>query len=275
MQATVERHQLDRVRGLAKQLCGIHLDGSKDYLIRRRLNELMVDEKIDNLQDLLALAEAPYNRKIRERMVDALTTHETLFFRDKSPFDALTQHIIPKLYREAVGRPRLRIWSAACSTGQEPYSLAIACLESLPERSRWDIRIDASDVSVGTVEAAKRGRFQNFELSRGLSPQQQSRYFRREGNDYRIVDEVRGMVNFQVNNLLTSTPPGHDYDVIMCRNVAIYFTPADRRRIYQKMASALRPQGSLFLGCSEVPTNVSDLFKTVPLGRATSYQRIG
>ncbi|MEM9644388.1 MAG: protein-glutamate O-methyltransferase CheR [Planctomycetota bacterium] len=266
---------LQRIRTLTKQWCGVHLDASKDYLIQNRLKELMLDLKVDGIERLIDLASKSSGMSIRDRVVDALTTHETLFFRDRSPFEAIKSQIIPPI-KAAAGsaRPRLRIWSAACSTGQEPYSLAILLTESLPDIKNWNITIEATDVSAPAVKQATKGEYLDHELSRGLTADQRQRFFTKKAERWVINDSLRRMVRFRVGNLLTGSPSPNKFDLILCRNVAIYFTPEDRLMMFEKLAGQLDEKGYLFVGCSEVLTNLGHVLKAGTVGRASCYRPV-
>lgn len=265
---------VDRLCDHLRQWCGVHLDRSKSYLIENRLRSLVKELGYPCHADLLAAAERRDGVRERDRIVDALTTHETLFFRDKSPFDALATQIVPELQAQAnVGKPRLRIWSAACSTGQEPYSIAIKLLETIRNIDAWDLSILATDVSTGTVAAAKDGLFREHELRRGINSERQQRYFEADGAHWRVKDSVRQLLDFRVANLNSPSQPAGPFDVIFCRNVLIYFQPEDANRILRRVASRLAPGGRLIVGCSEVLRGVEDILMTQTVGQATCYRK--
>jgi len=270
-----EQADLDRLRELMRQWCGVHLDDSKNYLMRNRLSELLVELKIDGLSQLIALTRGAGNSAVRDRIVDVLTTHETLFFRDSTPFDAITGQILPAIRKAAgTGRPRLRIWSAACSTGQEPYSLAMALVETLPDLAGWDVSIDATDVSAGSIKQAIAGEYLDHEISRGLSLHRRMRHFTPNNARWRINENLRKMVRFRVDNLLAPNPGCQQYDLILCRNVAIYFTVEDRNRIFENMSGRLTGEGYLFVGCSEVLSNLSHVLTSQRVNGATCYRPV-
>lgn len=271
---TIAGATIDRLCTLLRQWCGVQLNESKMYLIRNRLAQLRRDYPNQTVEQLLDRAAEPRGLVIRERLVDALTTHETLFFRDISPFAALTDQIIPQIrQRVRNAPPRLRIWSAACSTGQEPYSIAISLLEKVPDIARWSVEILATDVGTETVAQAKNGSYFEHEVRRGLAPELQQRYFTRQGNTCTIVERVRRMIRFEVGNLLGANLPGGPFDMIFCRNVLIYFSNEDSRRVLESVTKRLTPEGYLFVGSSEVLGNASDLLQVKRLNRATAYQR--
>ncbi len=274
-EAIDESLALDRICHLIHQWCGVTLNASKHYLIQNRLRPVLAHYQLKKLSELIARACDPTGNEVRDRMIDALTTHETLFFRDSSPFDALAQIIVPEAERNAtMGRPRLRIWSAACSTGQEPYSIAMRLLERIPDIGRWEIRILASDVSTLSIEQAKLGVYMDHEIRRGLKPDHERNFFDKVGGEWRIQARVRQLVQFQPGNLLSANQPTGPFDLIFCRNVAIYFGDEDRLRVFRMLASRLAPGGRLFVGCSEVLTNLTDVFQTERIGAATCYRKL-
>ena len=268
----------EAARQLCKHLyqwCGVHLDDTKTYLLKNRLRSLMQKWQVSDFGDLVQLSQGKDGMAVRDRIVDALTTHETLFFRDRSPFDALAQHIVPEARNQTnVNQPGLKIWSAACSSGQEPYSIAIKLIETIPEIDQWSLSILASDVSKGTVDQARKGVYQEHELSRGISSIQKSKFFAPQDKHWKLTDRVRKMVTFQVGNLNSPSQPTGPFDVIFCRNVLIYFTPEDANRILRVIASRLAPSGRLFVGCSEVLRDVSDFLVAETVGQATCYRRV-
>ncbi len=266
---------LNRICELIRQWCGVTLDSAKHYMVRNRLRPVQTDFNISSLEELVAKATGPTGIRLRERVIDALTTHETLFFRDQTPFDALKTHIIPEARKAAGnGRPRLRVWSSACSTGQEPYSVAMWLLESIPDIAGWEIKILASDVSVMAVEQARIGRYQEHELRRGLSPELRLKYFDKVGEDWQIQDRVRRLVQFQPGNLLGASQPPGPFELIYCRNVAIYFSDDDRKKVFQMTANRLAPGGRLFVGCSEVLSDFRNTLKMERVGNATCYSPV-
>lgn len=244
---------------LVYDLCGIALDDSKGYLLESRLSDIARDAGCQDYLQLVSRATNGSDPKLRSSIVDAITTHETLFFRDSSPFDALVHKALPESLDRASqhgGRPQLRIWSAACSTGQEPYSIAISILELLGSTAGFDIRILATDVSESSVERAREGTYSQLETGRGLPLDKQQRWFEMDGDKWRVKDQVRSMVDFRTHNLLSSPPQRGAFDIVFCRNVAIYFSPDDRKKIFSNITDSLKPEGYLFVGASE---NLADL----------------
>lgn len=246
--------EIGAVSGLVLDLCGVVLDETKGYLVESRLGKIAEKAGCKSYGDLIQRIRYGNDLVLRSQVVDAITTHETLFFRDGSPFQALQHKALPELIDAKSHTPyptRLRIWSAACSTGQEPYSLAIVLRELIPDIDRWDVQILATDISDEAVKKASTGHFSELEMTRGMKPEMLSRYFNRDGDGWRVKDQVRSLVQFQRMNLLEPFTHIGPFDVIMCRNVAIYFSPEKRADLFRRLTNVLQPFGYLFAGSSE------------------------
>lgn len=265
---------IDAVCGLVHDLCGIALDSSKDYLIESRLAELMKREGCANYVEFAQRARSSLG-DLKKEVINAITTRETLFFRDKSPFEALMHKAIPELVDEkskhAYDR-RIRIWSAACSTGQEPYSIAMTLMETLPDYRNWNISILATDISDDAIERASRGFYPPLETSRGLEPRYLGKYFTPQDGGHRIKDEVRALVSFEKVNLLQSFVHLGRFDIIFCRNAIIYFNPEDRKRTYLNLANQLTDNGYFFVGSSESLMDLGPRFQPQHHCRSVFYQ---
>jgi chemotaxis protein methyltransferase CheR len=246
--------EITEVSSLVMELCGILLDESKGYLIESRLAPIVAEYKLASYSELVNRARAQRDRALLTRIVDAITTNETLFFRDASPFEALQFKALPELFdakaKTAFPR-RLRIWSAAASTGQECYSLAMVLHQLIPDIHQWDINILGTDISDAALKQASSGTYSEFEIGRGLRPELLSRYFTKQGTNYKVKDELRSLVTFGRQNLQESfTTPG-PFDIIFCRNVVIYFTAAARQDIFHRLSRSLSTDGYLFVGSAE------------------------
>ncbi|MDZ4781609.1 MAG: protein-glutamate O-methyltransferase CheR [Planctomycetia bacterium] len=242
------------VAGLVMDLCGILLDESKGYLIESRLAPIAQHHGLGSYTELVQKARVGYDQQLLKQIVDAITTNETLFFRDESPFEALRHKAIPELIdaKSKTAFPRrLRIWSAACSTGQEPYSIAMTLHELIPDIHAWDISIHATDICDAAIEQASMGTYSAFEVERGMKPQYLDRFLVRHNASWKVRDEVRALVSFQNLNLMQPLMGLGPFDVVFCRNVAIYFTPEGRRNVFQKIAQTMTRDGYLFVGCAE------------------------
>ncbi|BBO31171.1 CheR family methyltransferase [Lacipirellula parvula] len=250
---------VDAVCDLVDNLCGICWDSSKSYLIEARLSNIFKRSGCANYGDFARKVQANLLPQLRGEVIDAVTTHETLWFRDNSPYEALKHKIFPELIDAKAGTPypkRIRIWSAACSTGQEPYSIAMTLADVVPDVHRWDVQIVGTDISPGSVETASRGMYSDMEMGRGMDPQRLNKHFTKHGAHWKISDEIRSMCNFSTRNLHDPFAGFGPFDVIFCRNVAIYFTAADRKNIFTRMGQILQPNGWILVGSSESLTDV-------------------
>lgn len=229
---------------------GLSLTSGKAYLIESRLAPI-IDES-DSLASLDDIA-----RKIREgderlanRVVDAMTTNETLFFRDSRPFDLLFRTVIPEILQQVPAGKRLRIWSAACATGQEPFSIAMGLLDGFPDaKNRFEIV--ATDISSTAIKKARSGTYSSLEIKRGLPSTYRTKYFSGDSDSHQLSREVLDLVRFQEINLTNSFLGLGRFDVIFCRNVLIYFDADRKRNVLERMSSALTPAGYLFLNGSD------------------------
>lgn len=260
---------------LVEELCGIVLDETKDYLIESRLSALVRSASCQSFQELADKARRSDQAATRAAIVDAITTRETLFFRDEAPFEALQHRVLPDLIdaRAKTATPRrLRIWSAACSAGQEPYSIAMTLCELLPDIHRWDVTILASDISDAAIRQASLGRYSDSATQRGLKPQLMAKYFLRDNGQWRVRDELRSLIRFERRNLLEPFTQLGPFEVIFCRNVAIYFGAADRRGLFERLADRLVVDGCLFAGSAESLIDLGPRFTPRRHCRCAYYQ---
>jgi chemotaxis protein methyltransferase CheR len=259
------------------ELTGISLQKGKEYLFDTRLAPILAVYKCVSFSELYYKARR--DSVLEEKIIDALTTNETYFFRDIFPFELLQHKILPDLIDRRSNAPSLskkvplRIWSAGCSTGQEVYSIAFI-LDSLNlSEADYDIYLLGTDISNAAITKASYGAYSNFELSRGLRPEQIETYFTRiNENLFKIRDKYRWMVSFKTHNLFNLIPTAVKFDVICCRNVAIYFSPHDRQRLYQIIRHQLANDGYLLVGSTESLTHDTNLFLPKKYLRAQFYQ---
>ncbi|MEN1678220.1 MAG: protein-glutamate O-methyltransferase CheR [Planctomycetota bacterium] len=266
---------INAICGLVDDLCGIALDESKSYLIEGRLADLASRHGCESYAELARRARAATGRQIKSDIVDAITTNETLWFRDSSPFEALRYKLLPEMIDAKAGTPtpkKFRIWSAACSTGQEAYSIAMAFGDIVPNLADWDLEIFGSDISPAAVEKAKRGAYSDLELSRGLEQKYRGAYFVRQGREWQVNPLLRSKCRFEVRNLLEPLTGVGKFDIAFCRNVAIYFKPADRKRFFEQIAAQLNPGGWLFAGSSESRIDLGPKWTPHRHCRAVCYQ---
>jgi chemotaxis protein methyltransferase CheR len=237
-----------------QEICGIHLDDSKGYLVETRLRGLLSEVGASSFSELFFKVRSDGSSMLRGKVIEAITTNETSFFRDSSPFELLRYKLIPDLIdrRNKNGATvPIRIWSAACSTGQEAYSTAIVLKELLGDLTRYDIRILGTDISNKVVARASYGEYNHLELERGLAPELLSRHFKASGDRWRIRDEIRALATFRTMNLLEPFSFPNPFDIIFCRNVAIYFTEVDKAKLFRNLAKCLAKDGYLIIGSTE------------------------
>jgi len=210
------------------------------------------------------------NASHQRRIIDALTTNETSWFRDREPFTALSDVVLPELIKSRSANRKVRFWSAASSSGQEAYSLAITLQESLP--SGWSYEIVGSDISTEMVKRAEQAEYSQVEVNRGLPASQLVQYFERAGAHWRVTPALRRNVSFRLMNLTAPLPPMPPFDVIFLRNVLIYFDVATKKSVLRNVSRLLRPDGWLFLGAAETTLGVDDNWERVVLGRGSAYR---
>lgn len=259
---------------LVKAASGIALAPGKEYLVESRLNELARGLGMKDMEELYRKARASLTPQFLEKIVDAMTTNETYFFRDQHPFEALKKSVLPELSKRN-GNGRLRIWSAACSTGQEPYSLAMIIQEHFPTLARGKCEILATDISRQAVEKGTAGRFTQVEVNRGLPITFLIKYFTQNGAFWYAKDDLRKMVSFRIFNLLQPFSGLGTFDVIFCRYVLIYFDQETKNQILGRLANTLNPGGWLFLGATETPTGLPSFMKRITLDKGSCWRREG
>ncbi|MBI3775921.1 MAG: protein-glutamate O-methyltransferase CheR [Gammaproteobacteria bacterium] len=250
---------------------GIVLGDNKHYLVSSRLGRLMADDGIKSLNDLLKLLTR--DARLRERVIDAMTTNETSWFRDAHPFEAFKEFILPDLAKKVTGP--IRVWSAACSSGQEPYSLSMGVQEYLSSHTgglRSEVEITATDISPTILEEAKAGVYDDIALGRGLTSDRRARFFQKSGHHLEVRKEIKARVSFRSINLSQNYAALGKFNVILCRNVLIYFSSEMKRDVLQRMANILLPGGYLVLGGSESMANYCDAFQMVRVANGVIYQ---
>jgi chemotaxis protein methyltransferase CheR len=256
----------------------ITLDASKGYLIETRLAALARETGSQTYKELLSKVTADGTSALKRKVIGAITTNETSFFRDASPFEMLRHKILPDLVdarQRQFGKDRpitIRIWSAACSTGQEVYSTAIVCRETLPDANKFDIRILGTDISDKVVAQASYGKYTKLELDRGFPPAKMAAYFQSDGSDFRVRDSIRAMASFKSINLLEPLSLPNKFDLIFCRNVAIYFSDPDKRKLYDGISRVLAPDGFLLIGSTESLNGICSRFESKRHLRSVYYQ---
>ena len=264
---------LDYVRDFVRRTSAIVLD-DKEYLIEARLGTLALTEGHASILNLLrALREESGPKPLHRKVVDALTTNETSFFRDIHPFEAIRKTILPEASARKRGRKSLRLWSAACSSGQEPVSLAMTLAQSFPQLADWRVQILATDLSDEMLDRARSGRYSQIEINRGLPAPMLVRFFEQHGGDWRVRPEILQMIRYERFNLIEPWPVRAPFDLILLRNVMIYFDLAAKCEILSNMAAALAPEGYLMLGASETIAGLDVPLEMVMIDRSALCRR--
>jgi chemotaxis protein methyltransferase CheR len=258
------------------EISGIYLDESKKYLLETRLNSIAEEQGCTSYLEFHRKAKADATRSIERKIIDAISTNETLFFRDTGPFQLLQHKIFPEIIDARSSKTplktNLKIWSAASSTGQELYSVAIVLQELLGDLSKYSIKLLGTDISDAAVAQASSGKFNKFEIERGLARDKLTKYFSMVGQTWKINDQIRSMVNFRKFNLMTPFTGLGKFDIVLCRNVAIYFTLEDRKKLFNKIADVLEPDGYLLIGSTESLTGICPRFIPKRHLRSIFYQ---
>ncbi len=251
--------------------CGIVLDQSKAYLLESRLTPVIEEQGCASFRDLYNKALADRTLGITNKIVDAISTNETSFFRDQKPFDMLKFKVIPDVLDR--GAKSLNIWSAACSTGQEVYTIAVTLHELLSAAmSQYSIKILGTDISDSAIVQASRGQYTQFEIGRGCPQALLQKYFTKVGAAWKIRDELRAITHFRKINLMENFSTIGKYDIIFCRNVAIYFSMADRKKLFDRLANQLVPHGVLIIGSTESLFGVTERFNRREYHNSTFYE---
>jgi len=256
--------EFDLLKGFVEKNCGIHLDPGKEYLIETRLTDIAIDQGCKTFYEFYQKALGDTTGKLRNRIVDAMTTNETYFFRDDNLWNYLREVAAPELIRKAALGP-VRIWSAASSTGQEAYSLAMlldetARAKGTPNAVR-NVEIVGTDISSAALFLAISGRYDSLAIRRGLSDERRTRYFREDGSVWVLSDEIKARAKFRRFNLMDSLAPLGQFDLVLCRYVAIYFQEDFKKDLFQRIAGTLKPGNPLLLGATETLRGLSDEFE--------------
>lgn len=271
----------DDIKAILKyilDISGIDLDESKAYLIETRLGGLIKEYECSSYRELCNKAKIDSSKTLENRIIDAISTNETLFFRDTGPFEVLQHKILPDLIDRKAEKSSgllpipIRIWSAACSTGQEVYSVAMVVKELLPDLKKYNVELLGTDISDSAIGQASYGTYNKFEIERGLSKEKLQKYFIPNGGNWKISDEIRGMVSFAKRNILKPFVDLGKLDVIFCRNVAIYFNLDERKKLFENIAGILEPDGFLIVGSTESLTGICPIFEPKRYLRTIYYQ---
>ena len=273
---TDERVTVDDFRLLQRLMqreAGIVLEAGKEYLVEARLSALALREGFSTVRALIdALQTEDDHGSLQRSVVESLAISETSFFRDMSPFEVIRRDILPALIQRRGAERTLKIWSAACSSGQEPYSVAMLLRENFAHLYDWNVWLLASDMSRGAIRRASSGAYSQVEVNRGLPAALLVRYFKREGAEWYVREELQRMVQFRELNLAAPWPPLPAMDLILMRNVLLYLDQATRTMVLDNVARTLSPDGFLILGGGETTLTVGEAFVPVKFGRTIGYQ---
>ncbi len=252
--------EFEFLRGFLKARSGLALAPEKRYLAESRLGPLCRRYNLASLSELIGRLRAAGGNDMEVAVVEAMTTNETFFFRDKAPFEIFQQVLLPRYLQTRAAARRLRIWCAAASTGQEPYSLAMILSEMAAKLTGWRIEIVATDICTEVLEKAKAGLYSQFEVQRGLPIQMVLKYFTQVGDQWQITPAIRGMIDYKPINLIKEFSHLGSFDIIFCRNVLIYFDAPTKAEVLKRLAAALPDDGTLLLGAAETVLGLSDAF---------------
>lgn len=277
--AEIDPNEFHLLRDYIEKNCGIYLSEEKMYLVCTRLTSLMVESGCGSFADLYHKAVSDTSLGLRDKIVEAITTHETFWFRDENPFVILAEELLGKFAAEIESgkRSKIKIWCAACSTGQEPYSVAMTVLESARRLSALKpehVDILATDISSTVLYLAMAGRYDSLAMSRGLPEDHRNRYFEPDGKVWVINDDIKKMVVYKKLNLQEKFDRFETQDIVFCRNVLIYFSNEFKKDILRRIARVLRPNGYLFIGASESIFNFSQEYKMLNHAMGLYYERI-
>jgi chemotaxis protein methyltransferase CheR len=249
---------------LLYQRSGLVITQEKAYLLESRLNPVARKWDLDGIDALIAALRSKKDEKLTVDVTEAMTTNESFFFRDNRPFDQFKDIVLPHMLEARGSRKQLRIWSAACSSGQEAYTLAMILKEEAAKLAGWKIDIIATDLSTEILNKAKEGLYSQFEVQRGLPITLLMKYFSQEGEKWRISEDIRRMVTYKPFNLLENPAALGHFDVVFCRNVLIYFDQVTKRQVLARVAQIMPADGFLYLGGAETVLGISDSFEVVP-----------
>ncbi|HEY3216105.1 MAG TPA: protein-glutamate O-methyltransferase CheR [Candidatus Eisenbacteria bacterium] len=271
--ASLSVNDFTYVRQLLLERAGILLESGKEYLADARLSALSLTEGYGSIGELLDRAQSERDfGPLQRKVIEAMTITETSFFRDLHPFEALRRHIFPQVLAARASERTLNIWCAAAASGQEPYSVAMVLREHFPQLAGWKVLLLASDISESMLARARAGAFSQIEINRGLPAAHLVKYFRKQENEWFLSEDVKRMVEFRRINLTGPWPMMPPLDIVLMRNVLLYFDVDTKRTILERVSRVMRPEAVLFLGSGETTLNLVERFVPVPFGKAIGYQ---
>ncbi|ANB03549.1 protein-glutamate O-methyltransferase CheR [Ectothiorhodospira sp. BSL-9] len=269
----IEPQDYEDFKIFLERSCGLVLGDNKHYLVTSRLSRLMKEFSVSSVSELLKLLKRGGRSGLRERVIEAMTTNETYWFRDVFPFEILKNQIYPELAKKSPSST-VRIWCAACSSGQEPYSISMTTSEYLQSRpgSLRDVQVLGTDISGAVLREAKEASYDSLAVARGLSLDRRNRFFIQKGDRWEVKPDIKARVSYREFNLLDNYSTMGRFDIVFCRNVLIYFSLESKRTILKRISQILNPGGYLFLGASESMANYSDAFEMVRCNPGVVYR---
>ncbi|MFA5628052.1 MAG: protein-glutamate O-methyltransferase CheR [Thiohalomonadaceae bacterium] len=270
---SITNSEYEEFRYFLEEASGIVLGDNKHYLITSRLTRLLREFEIGSLGELLKQLKQKHNNALREKIINAMTTNETMWFRDRYPFEILSNTLLPEFSSQKARQ--LRIWSAACSSGQEPYSISMSIHEymaSKPGSLTSNIQIVATDIASSVLKEAATAQYDKMSITRGIGEDRVKRFFIQKGDTWEVKPEIRNRVSFRELNLMQSYAALGKFDIVFCRNVLIYFSSDLKKDILTRIAQSLNPRGYLFLGGSESPTSYVDMYEMIRTTNGVVYR---
>ena len=273
MTTTFTDAEFTYISDMVRTRSAIVLEPGKEYLVEARLAPLVRELGLESIGALVTKLRQGGGGTLADRVTEAMTTNETSFFRDVAPFQALRTSVLASVIEARKLQRSLRIWCAASSSGQEPYSIAMTIDDAFPQLRDWTVQIVATDLSPAMVERGRSGVYKALEVNRGLPAPMLIKYFTKVGVDYELKPEIRSMVDFSELNLIGAWPAFPTFDIVFLRNVLIYFDVDTKRTIFGRVKRLLAPDGFLFLGAAETTMNIDEGFERIPIERAGCYRR--
>jgi chemotaxis protein methyltransferase CheR len=271
MSAALAPADFDYIRDVVRKQSAIVLEPGKEYLVESRLLPLARTTG-GSIAQLVSQMRREPTGTLTAKVVDAMTTNETSFFRDNHPFDALAKHVLPELVKSRAAERTLKLWCGASSSGQEPYTISMVLRDALAGHPGWTTSLLASDLSAEMLERTRAGRYSQLEVNRGLPVTMLVKHFDKVGTEWQVKPELRSMVQTRPLNLAVPFPPMGPFDIVFLRNVLIYFDTPTKRAVLERVRRVLRPDGYLFLGGAETTLTIDDAWERVVLDRATAYR---
>lgn len=260
----MDQFDYDFLSALVKKESGLVLTEDKSYLLESRLMPIVRRRDLATISDLVKLAKLGSDRSVTKDITEAMTTNESFFFRDNKPFEIFQDSVLPKLIKSREHKKSFKIWCAAASSGQEPYSLAMILKEEARKLLGWKTDILGTDISTEILNKARQGLYSQFEVQRGLPVTKLVQHFKKEGENWQISDELRSMIQYKEFNLLDSLKPLGTFDIVFCRNVLIYFDQETKSKILDEICKIMTLDGLLFLGGAETVLGISEKFRPIP-----------